>query len=281
MRAILLVLVVALAPLVGAVGAVTTAPADATAASDVLGLSDGANAMGDDAAEAQTRKQNSSANATLGASISSFMQASSANAEDEVDNRMFTAAFENTNPKNRDKLIEKRASQLQKRIDRLQEQRAELLADGELTVAERAKAARLQARISGLDRAIDSATEAAEWAGVDTAGLNTLRRNARDLSGPEVAAIATGLGDTAPGRSGDVPGQDDAEATNGTDAPGKSGEAPGQSEDKKATDDLPLEANVTDVSTGSGTDPAEDAVNGSETGDGPSAPETDVVSETV
>lgn len=159
-------------------------------------------------------------NASLGASVSGFMQANAADAEGEVDDGMFAARFDNTSQERRAALVENRAGTLEQRLERLREQRAELLngSDGEPpTVADRAKAARLTARIDALTESIDATSEAAASAGVNVTRLEELRRNASELKGSEVAELAGGLAGTERGGP-DVDRGKSADRRNGSDA---------------------------------------------------------------
>lgn len=164
---------------------VATVPAGAVPA-----LSTSASAAQDGAAN-----DSNASNASFGASVSGFMQASAADAEGEVEDGMFDARFENASEERRKNLVKGRAGNLDQRLDQLREQRAELLnsTDGEPSVADRAKAARLAARIDALEESINSTSVAAERAGVNVAVLDELRQNASNLTGPEVAELARGL----------------------------------------------------------------------------------------
>lgn len=153
------------------------------------------------AAPAQSDAGGNASNASFGASVSAFMQASAAETEGTVENGMFAAAFNRTADRQaRTGLVTGRAKALEMRLDRLREERAALLNEsGNLTVAERAKAARLAARIESLRESINQTETAANRAGVNVTRLDELRKSAGQLAGPEVAALATGLVDS-PGR---------------------------------------------------------------------------------
>lgn len=178
----------------------------------------------------------------LGGSVSSFMQSSAAIAEETVDTGMWSAAFERANESERARMVHDRASTLEQRVQRLEAERAELLnaSDGGVTVAERARAARLAARADALRDAIDRTQTAAASAGVNASRLEELRTNARNLGGQEVADLARGIagppGDRGPqSDAGDArdtpPGLDDGWPPangNGDDrsvAPGQQGDS--------------------------------------------------------
>lgn len=255
--------------------ALLVAVAGAAAAAPV-GALDGVASIG------QSGNASNASNASLGATISAFMQASAADAQGSVDNGMFAAEFNSTeDPEARAGLVTGRAKALEMRVERLRAERAELLddSDGNVTVAERAKAARLASRIESLERAINQTEHAAQVAGVNTTRLDELRSNASQLAGPEVAALATGLvgnGNAPPGAgppahansAGKGPGGR-ATATEGLLQVGNGSEG-----------DLPGNASAGDRGNGSagngppddrGNGPPEDRGNGSNTaGDGTS-----------
>lgn len=153
-------------------------------------------------------------NTSLGASISSFMQASEADAAATVDTGLFAAKLNDSTPSERARLVRARVAELERRLEKLEQRRAELhraIEDGTVTPAERAKAARLVARANGLQRAINETEAAAARADIpiNTTKLDTLREHARALSGSEVASLATGVSDADErGLPGTSPGID-------------------------------------------------------------------------
>lgn len=177
-------------------------------------------------AEAAQADANNTSNATLGASVSAFMQASAAETEGEVDDGMFAAAFNRSGESERADLVTSRTDELQERLESLRSQRAELLeGDDNLTVAERARAASLTARIDALEDSIGQTERAAEQAGVDSSELRELRTEARNLGGPEVAEMATDIATAGPPGDRGPPGEITGNVTespgpdgNGTDA---------------------------------------------------------------
>lgn len=194
-------------------------------------------------APAAAQSGSNTSNATFGASVSAFMQASAADTEGEVEDGMFNARFENASEDRRTQLVQGRAANLDQRLERLRAERAELLntTDGEApSVADRAKAARLSARINALEDAIDTTSVAAARAGVDVTRLDELRQNASELTGKEVADLARGLaGAGGPpehaaanhGTDGNRGGQEEANANadgNTTDTSESSGPGTGQ-----------------------------------------------------
>jgi hypothetical protein len=150
----------------------------------------------------------------LGAEISSFMQASSAEAEGEVDDGMFNAALNRTeDPDERRQLIEQRQQRLEQRQQKLEDRRARISTEDGADVEDRALATRVNVGAANLERSVNGTERAAQAAGLDLEALNAIRSSARDLRGPEVAAIASTInGSPAADRHGppvDLPGNDD------------------------------------------------------------------------
>jgi hypothetical protein len=149
----------------------------------------------------ETRANASSGNASVGAEVSSFMQASTAEAEGEVDDGMFEAALNRTeDPEERRQLIENRTQRLEERQQRLEERRTDIRSTGD--VRDRALAVRVAVGATQLTESINETEPVAASAGVNTTRLQQLRTNARGLSGGEVADLARGLA----GPPGDRPG---------------------------------------------------------------------------
>ena len=156
------------------------------------------------------------ANGSFGAEISSFMQASSAEAEGEVDDGMFDAAMNRTeDPEERRELVERRQERLQERQARLEERRSQISADDGADIRDRALAVHVTVGASNLERSVNGTERAAEASGADTESLNEIRTRARDLRGSEVAELARGLGGRSAAERGpptDVPGRNDSQA---------------------------------------------------------------------
>ncbi|QLD86944.1 hypothetical protein HWV23_14810 [Natronomonas halophila] len=161
-------------------------------------------AMGGAVADTHTTETGanaSSGNASVGAEVSSFMQASTAEAEGEVDDGMFDAALSRTeDPEERRQLIENRTQRLEERQQRLEERRADIRSTG--NVRDRALAVRVAVGATQLTESVNETEPVAASAGVNTTRLEQLRTNARDLSGGEVAELARSLA----GPPGDRPG---------------------------------------------------------------------------
>jgi hypothetical protein len=163
-------------------------------------------------------------NASFGATVSSFMQASSAEAEGEVDDGMFEASLSRAESlEERRTLLEERQERLEERKQRLANRRADFSTDGEPDVRSRAVATHVSAGASELEQSVNRTEHVAREVGVDTARLEQIRTEARNLSGTEVAELARGLAGPPGGERGrpETPGNGDAEtlegAENGTD----------------------------------------------------------------
>jgi len=140
--------------------------------------------------------------AGMGAQMTAFTQSTSAAVNDSVENGMWTAEFNQSNASERARLVRDRAGSLERRLERLQRQNEsvrERYENGSLPQpAYVAQQSRLSARIDALQTAINDTGEAAVQAGVNDSRLERLRQNASELKGPEVAAIARGLGGGPP-----------------------------------------------------------------------------------
>ncbi|MCU4972513.1 hypothetical protein OB955_07150 [Halobacteria archaeon AArc-m2/3/4] len=208
------------------VGGLAIAPVASTAfVGDLIDTTDGA-----------IESEEPSANETTGTDVSTFMQASAADADETVDTAMFVAAYERGDNETRAEIVNERTTQLEAKLERLEAEREELEErENELNPAARnAKMASLAVRISSLERAINDTEPRAAAVGVDTTTLEELRANAQNLSGPEVAAVARNVSGIEPPRGPPegVPGagvgsEHGAGATDGNESvnPGNSGNA--------------------------------------------------------
>jgi len=216
-------------------------------------------------------------NASLGASVSGFMQTSAASAEGEVDDGVFRASFANASNETKRAMVTQRTAVLEQRLERLRAQRNALLNGSDtLTVAERAKAARLTTEIGELKQAINTTDDAAAEVGVNATRLDRLRTEANELDGPQVAELARGLagqGDRGPpadrgppeDRGPDRPEDDDA---NETDDDGGSDDLDG--DNQTDGDDGPNSESPGDSDRGNGPqtdDTDDDTPTATETGD--------------
>lgn len=207
----------------------------------------------------------------LGADVSAFMQSSSADASEGVDAGLFEARYDRAD--DRSAVVERRAAALDDRVADLQSEREELLAaydeldEDELPPGLAAKLTRVTVQLNAFDEAVTQTETRAAEAGVDVDDLATLRANAQALSGPDVAAIATGIaGVNAPGAPADggpdevgPPSADDADDDRfgpPIDVPGvggsdgqsdeRAGDGPGATPDEPADDTTDEETDDTD-----------------------------------
>lgn len=131
-------------------------------------------------------------NASFGADISSFMQASSVEATNEVEEGTFEAALNRTDtPDERRALIEARRDRLQERNDRLKSQQETL--GNASDIRKRSIATRVSVGAAGIERSANRTEKVAARNGVDTEQLDEIRSNARALAGPEVAELARSI----------------------------------------------------------------------------------------
>jgi hypothetical protein len=145
-----------------------------------------------DTHDTETEANTAAGNASVGAEVSSFMQASTAEAEGEVDDGMFEASLRRADdPEERRRIVENRTQRLEERQQRLEERRASIESDG--TVRDRALAVGVTVGANQLEESVNETEPIAERVGVDTERLHELRTNARNLSGGEVADLARGL----------------------------------------------------------------------------------------
>ncbi|PSQ09277.1 hypothetical protein BRC93_13155 [Halobacteriales archaeon QS_5_70_15] len=185
---------------------------------------------------------NDTDNASLGTQVSSFMAASSADAENEVRTGMFQAKWNRSNASRRERLVGQRTEEIAERIAELREEREELLSAENLTARERAQATWLDTQADGLARSIGLMTEAANRTNVtvDRDAISGLRRSARNLSGGEVAEMEPGFVDRGP--PGDAGPPDDA----GPPGDGGPPEEPGNGTDADPPEDPEEDGNGTD-----------------------------------
>jgi hypothetical protein len=234
-RAVLLALLV--------VGSSLAVAAPAGAAPEVsAGPSDSATAG---APAVQSDPGNESANASLGADISSFMQSSAAEMSGAVETGMWSASFNATeNESKRRRLVERRTGELRADLADLRERKAELEAEREAgnlsAAAYKAQVGQLIGRINALRSAINATAPRARQANTDVDAVAMLETDVRNLAGPSIASVArnsSGVGvrgppDGVPGNDGGPPagaGEDGAgdagppeDAGNGVD-PGDDG----------------------------------------------------------
>lgn len=173
--------------------------------------------LAQETATATQNTTNESETAGMGAQLTAFTQSNSAAVNESVENGMWRAGFNQSNASDRARLVQNRTETLERRLERLQRQNAtvqERYENGSLPEpAYIAQQSRLSARIDALRTAVNDTDAAAAQAGVNDSRLDRLRRSASNLTGPEVAAIARGLG--GPPVDADDSGGDDAASGSG------------------------------------------------------------------
>lgn len=165
---------------------------------------------------------------TLGADISSFMQSNVAQTDGAVETGMWSAAFNGTENRSvRERLVERRTGELRSELAELRDEKAELLAereDGNISeTAYKARMSRLAGQINALEASINATSSRAQQVGADPEELATLRTDAKNLSGPEVAAVARNVSGVGNGNGNGPPG----DAGNGNAGDAGDGDGPG------------------------------------------------------
>lgn len=130
---------------------------------------------------------------------------------------MFLAKVDDGNESERARLVRLHIARLENRIESLERKRTRLrrsTGDDSVTPAERARAARLAARATAIERGINRTERAATRAGIaiNRSKLDMLRQAVRELTGPKVAGIPITVVDVdRRGRSGEHHGSDRGE----------------------------------------------------------------------
>lgn len=152
---------------------------------------------------------NATADVPLGHSISSVMQAGSAQAAGAVENGMWAAAYANaSNASEKRALVEARSGELNTTVAELQAERAALQERFQNGTINRttylAELSAIVGRLAALGEGIDEASERGAAVGANQTRLDELRTQARTLGGEEVSQLARNLsgGQGGPGSSG-------------------------------------------------------------------------------
>jgi len=177
--------------------------------------------------------ENGTAEPSVGAQVSSFMQTSSASATGEVDSGMFEAEYETAD--NRTAVVNRRAGKIERQIEQLRDRKRDLAErEGELNdVAYTARMSRLVGEIESLERQINGTETKARESGADAERFDRMRANVSELRGPKVDAVADAIpgrgppADRGPGESGppDDAGSGDGSPGNGPPGAGASDNA--------------------------------------------------------
>lgn len=244
-------------------------------AAPALGLTDGV--LTQDDVDNETTNESDA----LGQQISSFAQASAADANATMDMEMWNASVNDSDDAESE--VDGRLGALERRLERLQNTSDELEAmrDND-TIHEQvyeARASAIQRQIANVESSLNHTNETAQRYGVavDADKLERLRSNASNMTGPEVSAIARNLtnaprgppdhagppDDAGPGNETDGgPPDDPGQSGNQTDAGPGDGGPPGQAggpDDGNQTSGPPDDAGPGDNSGGGpGQDGADD-----------------------
>jgi prefoldin subunit 5 len=238
-------------------------------AAPALGLTDGVLTQED--VDNETTNESDA----LGQQISSFAQASAADANATMDMGMWNASVNDSDDAESE--VDGRLSALERRLERLQNRSDELEAmrDNE-TIHEQvyeARASAIQRQIANVESAINHTNETAQRYGVavDADKLERLRSNASNMTGPEVSAIARNLTNAPRGPPADAGPPDHAGPGNETD--GGPPDAPGQNDNETdagpGDGDPPGQAGGPDDGNETGGGPPDDAGPGDKSGGGP------------
>jgi len=208
------VAVVAVVVLLGVAGAalptVAATTADAAAQADeTTATATGTNATEDDGNDS----------AAFGNQMTAFMQSSASETTDTVESGMWTAGFERANESEQARLATQRTGTLETRLDRLRAQNRTLTERYENGTINHsvyvAQSSRLSGRIAALRTSINDTDRATQRAGVNRTRLDTLRTDARNMTGPQTAGVARGVVAGGQGPPDDRGGGPDASRGNG------------------------------------------------------------------
>lgn len=194
----------------------------------------------------------------LGAQVSSFAQASAADANGSVDITMWEAAVNESDDPEDD--VDNRTDALLDRLDRLENRSAALEAMLENGTIDQhvydARASAIRTQIENIRYAINHTVETANRTGVavNETKLNQLRTNASNMTGPEVSALARNITDAPRGPPGDRGPPDDR----GPDGNDSDGGPPDNASDGNGSDPGPPDDRGPDNGTGNGDGPPDD-----------------------
>lgn len=156
---------------------------------------------------------------SMGANVSAFMQASDADASHAVESGMFVAAYENGDNETRERVVLERTGELAERVAELEAEyrRLQEESDEMNEVAYQARMTRIAVQLDALYQAVNETEPRARQAGVDTSQLNEIRESASNMTGEEIAEIASEMAGVEPPRGPpeDVPGNGAGQGSNG------------------------------------------------------------------
>lgn len=132
--------------------------------------------------------------------VSSFMHASSGQADEAVESGMWNAAFENAS--NKSAVVDSRADAISNRLDELQEQKQQLIEarqNDAISDAEyQARMSDIVGRMAALNRSIDQTEHQARASGADLTDVEQLRSEASNTTGSELSNVAESFADGPP-----------------------------------------------------------------------------------
>ena len=174
---------------------------------------------------------NESDNTTPGQQLSGVVGVGAAEIDGELGERSLSERLNRSGTNDsRAKVVAERVDELRDRLERLQERRQALIEvrnNGTITQGEfRARMAELAANVSATERVLNATADAAgglpeetlEDNGVNVSSIQELRRNASELTGPEVSEIARSIAGNGAGDGMTGP-PDFAGPPNGTPGP--------------------------------------------------------------
>lgn len=242
------VTVVAVVVLLGVAGAVLPTVAATTA--DAPAQADETNAT---ATETNASEEDGNDSSAFGDQMTAFMQSSASETNDTVESGMWAAGFERANESGQARLATDHTNDLESRLDALREQNKTLTEQYENGTINHsvyvAQLSRLSGRIAALRTSINDTDRATKKAGVNQTRLDTLRNDARNMSGPQTAGVARGVvagGQEPPDDRGGGP-----DATQG-DGVGPNNETTNESQDVGDEANPSDSANDENTSTGGG-----------------------------
>ncbi|WP_248515414.1 hypothetical protein [Salinarchaeum laminariae] len=204
-------------------------------------------------------------NVTLGQSISGFMQSTEASTEGDVDQGVYQAKYAAANQTEKAALVEAQTNDLANRLAAIEERVENLKSQREnmSPTAYRAQISGAAAQLQSIESSVNATETDAIASGVNTSKLETLRQNASELSGQQVASIARGLAGASNGGPPENPGNGQG-PPNGT--PGESGNGPPDDPGEGAGNGSTGAGNGTN--SGNGTGPNTGTGNGAGAGNG-------------
>lgn len=163
----------------------------------------------------ETAQNDTEADVAFGEQVSSFAQSSAADANHTMDSGIWNVSV--SRAENPEQPVRERVGGLERRIDRLEAQIADLDRENMSSAEYNARASALRSKLSNLRDAVEQTNQTANRVGVDAEKLNTLRNRASNMTGPEVAALARNITDAPRGPPEDAGPPENAGPENGTD----------------------------------------------------------------